>query len=152
MVHREYGINGIRDLDGLSVAAVQGSGDAQRLAAAVPGKLVVKPYSGYVKAFLALKSGEVQALTADATILLRLRATDVRPELWKITGAYLSHKPYALALPENQSDLRDAVNQALAEIKASGEFERIHETWFGPDSDHPMPMELGVWAWPEAGS
>jgi polar amino acid transport system substrate-binding protein len=150
LVHRGSGIRDASDLKGLAAAAIQDSGDAERLSATGPDKLAIKPYSGYIKAFLALKSGEVQALTADVTILLRLRATDVHPELWKIVGPYLSRSPYALALPENQSDFRDAVNKGLADLRASGEFQRIYEKWFGPQSKHPLPLDFAFEAWPTA--
>jgi polar amino acid transport system substrate-binding protein len=149
LVHKGSGIRGPRDLAGRPVAAARGAGDAARMKRAAP-EAEVRTYDDYVKAFLALKRGEVHALTADATVLLRLRAADVDSELWEITGPYLSRLPYAMAVPENRSDFRDALNKGLAHLQVSGDFERIYKKWFGPDTDYRLPLDYGIPVWPGA--
>lgn len=149
LVHKASGIKGLADLPGRAAAAAKGAGDATRLKEAVPGA-EVRAYDDYIKAFLALKRGEAQALTADATVLLKLRAADVDPKLWEIAGPFLSRKPYAIALPEDQSDLRDAVNRALARLWISGDYRRIYEKWFGPDTGYSLPLNFEMQVWPGA--
>lgn len=149
LVHKGSGITGLTGLAGRPVAAASGSGAAALLHEAAP-EAEVRAYKDYVNAFLAVKRGEAQALTADAMVLLRLRAADVNPELWHIVGPFLSRLPFALAVPENQSDLRDEINKALAGLWASGDFQRIYDKWFGPDTEYPLPLDFSIEVWPGA--
>ncbi len=94
---------------------------------------------GYAEAFLALKRGQVDAISADATILLGLKNSDQDPAAWTIAGAYITDEPFALGLPQNDSALRDRVNLALQRLWLSGEYMRLYNRWFGPHTKYYLP-------------
>ncbi len=53
-----------------------------------------------------------------------------------------------IALHKNDSALLLAVNLALQDIAASGEYDAIYGRWFGPDSATPMPRLASIEVWP----
>jgi len=57
-----------------------------------------------------------------------------------VTETPYSPAYFGIGVPEDDSDWRDAVNYALHDLWTSGEFNRIHETWFGAESMCPMPL------------
>jgi polar amino acid transport system substrate-binding protein len=147
LTRKGSGLDEPEDLDGVKVAAVKGAGHARRLKSLRPETVIV-PEDGYLDAFLDLKRGKARALTADATVLLRLRDEDAEPGMWTVAGPFLSSEPLAYALMEDQSDLRDTVNKALAAMWLSGDYQRIYGKWFGPESGHPLPLDFEIPVWP----
>jgi polar amino acid transport system substrate-binding protein len=45
--------------------------------------------------------------------------------------------------------MRDAINFAIQRIAKSGRYERIYNTWFGPESATPMPEAGEIEIWPD---
>jgi ABC-type amino acid transport substrate-binding protein len=88
----------------------------------------------------ALRGGQVDAVTDDQVTLLALvrTATDIR-----VLPERLSRIPIGIALPTNNSALRDLVNLTLQAVFADGTYARIYKKWFGVE---PESMEL----WPGA--
>jgi polar amino acid transport system substrate-binding protein len=65
-----------------------------------------------------------------------------------LPGEGIGVKLDGIGVKENDSKLRDEVNYALQRIEASGEYDRIYDRWFGPDSDTPVPREGRIEVWP----
>ena len=88
----------------------------------------------------ALRNGQVDAVVEDQVTLLALARTakDVR-----ILAERLSRIPVGIALPTNDSPLRDLVNLTLQEMFADGTYARIYKQWFGrlPDTMEIWPGE-----------
>ncbi len=49
----------------------------------------------------------------------------------KLVGKLLTVEHCGIAFRKNDTELRDAVNKILVEIKADGEYDQIYEKWFG---------------------
>ncbi|ABB38228.1 ABC-type transporter, periplasmic subunit family 3 [Oleidesulfovibrio alaskensis G20] len=147
LVAKDSGINSVADLKGKKVATVKGSTSEKNIKAAQPDCRVLS-FDEYPQAMLALKQGKASAVTTDSTILLGLKNSDPEPEKWVIAGDYISAEPYGLGLPENDSDFRDFVNKALNDMWRSGEYEKVYNKWFGPDSRYYLPLTWTMELWP----
>jgi polar amino acid transport system substrate-binding protein len=53
-----------------------------------------------------------------------------------------------IAMHKNDSTLQLAVNMALQDIAASGEYDKIYDRWFGPKSPTPVPRQGNIEVWP----
>jgi len=149
LVRRGSPIHSATDLAGHKTAAVQDSWASGTLREVQP-KVRVKEFAGYAEAFLALKRGAVEAMTADSTILLGLKNSDDNTAAWTIAGDFITDEPYALGLPENDSDFRDYVNLKLQELWLSGEYMKIYNRWFGPHTKYYLPTDWQMEIWPGA--
>jgi len=148
LVPAESGIEKASDLAGRTVGAMDGDSAGLAVAEAQP-RCRVASMEGFPQAFLALKQGRVDALAADASILLFLKNADSEPGRWRIAGPAMTLTPVAMGLPENESDLRDAVNRALADIWRSGQYRRIFTHWFGPKTPYHLPLDQNMEIWPQ---
>ena len=147
LVKKDSGIASVADLDGKKVGSAKGSTSEKNILVAQPGCKVVS-FEGYPQAFLALKQGKVDAVTTDSTILLGLKMSDDNPDDWVIAGDYIAPEPYGLGVPENDSDFRDYVNLSLNEMWKTGEYQKIYDKWFGPDSKYYLPTTWQMELWP----
>ncbi|MDD4951975.1 MAG: ABC transporter substrate-binding protein [Desulfovibrionaceae bacterium] len=147
LVKKDGGIKGAADLAGKKVGTAKGSTSEKNIKAAQPDCTVLS-FEGYPEAFLALKQGKVSAVTTDSTILLGLKNSDENPEQWAIVGDFIAAEPYGLGLPENESNFRDFVNASLMEMWTSGEYKKIYDKWFGPDTKYYLPLTWQMEIWP----
>jgi len=53
-----------------------------------------------------------------------------------------------IAMRKNDSTLRNAVNVALQNVAASGDYDTIYNRWFGPASTAPVPRQGSIEVWP----
>lgn len=123
-------IGGYEDLAGKTVGGTAGSTSVKRIKQVQPDCKVAE-FSTYAEALDALREKKVDAITSDMLILtgLRLKAKD--SEAFELAGPRFSEEPYGIAVAENQSDWRDAINDALQRIMESGEYQKIFENRFG---------------------
>ncbi len=147
LVPKDSDIESADDLAGKTVGTARGSTSEKNIKVIQPQASVLA-YDTYPQAFLAMKRGEVEAVTTDTSILLGLRNADENPDGWKLVGEAFSSEPYAVAVPENDSDFRDFVNKALAETWTSGHYLTLYEKWFGPDTDYYIPLTWEMEIWP----
>jgi ABC-type amino acid transport substrate-binding protein len=90
----------------------------------------VRTFDTFEDAFVALENGQVQAVLNDFPVLAyRAKASDGRLE---VVGTIPTDEQYGIAFPKG-SDLRQPVNEALAEIKEDGTYAEIYEKWFGEE-------------------
>jgi len=98
------------------------------------------------EAIQALRTGAVDGYGEDDVPLLALAGGE--GELVLVPGGFNPVR-YAIGVRENDSDWRDAVDQALQEVWADGTFDEIYDRAFGPDSDTPLPLQPeGFEVWP----
>lgn len=103
----------------------------------------------------ALLSGRVDAMITDEPlardILRQTPGLRIVPEMFRTDS-------YAFAFPLDHTELRDAVNAALAELKADGTLAEMDARWFGNDEDArvlpdlPLTGERGVIRFATVGS
>jgi polar amino acid transport system substrate-binding protein len=126
-------VHGLADLRGRRVATLGGSLAADVLARA-PGVDGV-PYEGVQEPYLDLEDGRVDGVVLDHVIAARYGLT--RPGLRQ--AAVVGDGVYAIAVRPGERDLRAALDDALAALRASGELRAILERWSLWD-DHQLAL------------
>lgn len=106
----------------------------------------VTGYQNEVEMFEALRSGRVQAISTDSTLLIALAAKE--PGKYELVGEFISDEPYGVGLPEDDSAWRDAINFTIQDMWKDGKYMELYNKWFGPDTETPFPMTEKIEMWP----
>ena len=142
------GIAGLADLNGRTVAAIQGSpaiGELQKQADNAGIYIQIVTYPEYPQALEALGTGRADALTANSVVLTQFAQDN--PGL-QLIGERFTREPYAIGLPQNDSHLRELVNFTLQDLKKDGTYDTIYRQWF--PTDQPFALEISPGEWPYA--
>ncbi len=121
------GINTPDDLNGKKVG-VQINTTAQFDLEKRAGVEVAK-YNTIDLALLDLRNGRIDSVVGDAPVLKYMITQSFR-EL-KTVGRRFTDEKFGIAFAQGSEDLQQAVNAALRRIKETGEYNQIHEKWFG---------------------
>lgn len=146
------GTDSLSDLYGQPVAASRGSssiGNWEHYLAAhgqSPEAAQIREFSNKDAAAQAVSQGAVAGWAEDYEVLARYAAND--PTLTVLGDQGIGVKLDGIGVKSNDSATRDEVNFALQRIFASGEYHRIYDRWFGPDSQTPVPFDCGLEVWP----
>lgn len=97
----------------------------------VPKGIEIATFDDILVAFGALQSGDVVAVINDAPISQDIAKDPARKV--SVVSEIKTDEQYGFAFNKANTDLRDAVNKALAEIKADGTYVEIYRKWFGAD-------------------
>ncbi|MCA1557795.1 MAG: ABC transporter permease subunit [Acidobacteria bacterium] len=89
----------------------------------------VAKYNTIDLALLDLRNRRIDAVVGDAPVLKYMIFKSF-PEL-KTVGRRFTDEKFGIAFATESEDLQRAVNAALKKIKETGEYNQIHETWFG---------------------
>jgi polar amino acid transport system substrate-binding protein len=95
----------------------------------------------------AVRQGAVAGYAEDFEVLASFAKN--APTLAVIEAEAIGMKQDGIGVRENDSKIRDAVNFALQRIAKSGKYERIYNTWFGPDTAAPVPESGEIEIWPD---
>jgi ABC-type amino acid transport substrate-binding protein len=139
IVKKGSAIRGTKDIAGKRIGAQLGSTNERILREKYPQAQLVT-FPDQPAAFLGLQRGELDAYCNDAIQLWGLKVKSTSPDEWEVVGDWISYEPYAMAMRKNDSDFRAVVNKALMEAIEGGEYFRLYQKWFGPQSDVPYPM------------
>ena len=121
-------INGPADLPGKTVGVFAGS-VSEDLAETVG--LSNRTYPGIEEASIALTSGEIDAVVADAPVLEYYAHAHADPELGlEVVGPIFAPDKYGFALPL-ASDLRRPLTVALLALREDGVIEELRADYFG---------------------
>lgn len=104
-----------------------------------PNGIVVVPYDDILLAFSALQAGDVVGVINDLPI-----SQDVVKDASRgieIVQEIQTDETYGFAFSKDNSDLRDAVNWALAEVIKDGTYDTVYTKWFGAP---PMSMPMAT--------
>ena len=126
LVPKNSSIKDAHHLNGHTVIGVVGASSAQNIKKISP-KAHVLELQDYAQAMNALKSGQGEALTTDNSILYGLA---VQNPGYRVVGGTFTYEPYGVALNKNQKDFVQAVNKALSEMEADGEYNQLIKKWF----------------------
>ncbi|NGM83977.1 glutamate ABC transporter substrate-binding protein [Paenibacillus sp. 7124] len=110
-----------------TVLGSKGSTSVKNIKEKVPG-ITVLEFDNYQDAFTALKTGKGDALTTDDSILYGMAAQDSN---YEVVGKPFTDEPYGIAVQKGNSEVVKAINDTLAELKSSGEYDKIYEKWIG---------------------
>ncbi len=121
-------IKTVEDLKGKRIGVQLGTtGDME--ASKIEGA-EVKRYEEITLAFQALANGDVDAVVNDTPTSADI--IKANPEIKaKIVGEPFTNEFYGIAVNKGKPEIRDALNKALAEIKADGTYDQIYQKWFG---------------------
>lgn len=114
-------------LNGHTILGVVGANSVANVKKASP-KAKVLELQDYAQAMNALKSKQGEAMTTDNGILYGLA---VQNPGYEVRGGTFTKEPYGVAINKHQKSFVKAVNQAIDEIKADGEYNRLIRKWFG---------------------
>lgn len=120
-------INGLEDLDGKILCSVTGSTPAQKVKDSLPG-VQLQEYDTYSSCVEALRQGNVDALTTDATILGGYAAQS--PGTFKLVDLEKDGKPftdehYGIGLKKDDAEATEAINKALQAMYDDGSFDKF---------------------------
>ena len=126
LVKKGSPIKSIEDLNSkTTVLAVKGSTSTDNIREMAPEAPVLE-FENYAEAFTALKAGQGDTLTTDNSILLGMASEDNNYEL---VGGTFTDEPYGIAVKKGETELLEALNAALKELKENGEYDKIHDSW-----------------------
>jgi glutamine transport system substrate-binding protein len=123
----EEEIQSVDDLDGRPVATRAATTSENYLEENTDAEISLFP--DIVNAYQDLRAGRVDAVVYDLPNVLYYIDSEALGEM-KTVGDTLTGEQYGIAFPEG-SELREPVNEALAELKEDGTYGDIYEKWFG---------------------
>jgi putative glutamine transport system substrate-binding protein len=112
---------------GTKVMAVKGSTSVINIKEKAPDATVLE-FDNYQDAFSALRAGQGDALTTDNAILYGMSSQDSN---YEVVGGTFTEEPYGIAVKKGNTDLVGAVNEYLASLHSSGEYDKLYEKWIG---------------------
>lgn len=123
------------DLEGAVVATQQSSATLDALTADETG--IVDKFDGgeavlyptFVDVFNDLDSGRSQAIVVDE-VLGRYIMKEKGNEKYKVLADNFGEEEYGVGMRKEDTELQDAINDALKQIKESDEYEDIYNNWF----------------------
>jgi ABC-type amino acid transport substrate-binding protein len=143
LVKKGSPIKGVKDIAGKRIGAQQGSTNERELRSRYPQAVLVV-FPDQPSAFTALTQGKLDAYTNDGIQLWGLKYKAPNPDEWEVVGDFYTYDPYGMAMRKNDSDFRQVVNVALMEAIEGGEYFKIYDKWFGPQSEVPYPLSPEV--------
>ena len=78
-----------------------------------------------------LQNGGVDAAVSDSSVVMEFIKHNGDKGFAMIKVPDFEAEHYGIALRQSDTELRDTLNKALAAVKASGEYDRIHQQYFG---------------------
>jgi ABC-type amino acid transport substrate-binding protein len=122
----------IRTIDDLTSDTVVGAQDATTGEAYAESNTdaEVRPFPEIDDAYNAVASGQVDAVMND--LFSTKAAVKENPDL-EVVETYPTNELYGILFPEDADALREAVNEALTEVKDEGTLAEIYEEWIGEE-------------------
>lgn len=122
-------IASVGDLEGKRVGVQQGTtGEAYTEENASGAEIVSFPSDAEM--FQAIQAGQVDALLQDLPVNL----THTTSGDFEIVEEYSTDETYGLAMKKDDTALVEAVNEQLAELRDSGEYDELYDKYFSEDA------------------
>lgn len=130
LVKADSGIESIDDLKGKNVAVQQGTtGENYATENATDATLV--QYPGDAEMWPALQAGQVVAILQDLPVNIEHEKADSD---YQVVEEYDTDEQYGFAFAKGErTNLREAVNEALQELRDSGEYDTIYDKYFSAE-------------------
>ena len=122
-------IQGVRDLEGLSVCQGQGSNSAVRITEGLGIDVQQMDAPSYSACIDSLREGNVDAVSTDNLILAGFLAED--PSAFRLVNHPFTDEKYGVGLPHGDVRACEAVNKAISEMYQDGTARELLDTWFG---------------------
>lgn len=130
LVKTDSGITGIDDLEGRNVAVQQGTTGENYAEENATGAVLVQ-YPGDAEMWPALQAGQVEAILQDLPVNIEHVKADSD---YQVVEEYNTDEQYGFAFAKGErTNLREAVNGALQELRDSGEYDTIYDKYFSAE-------------------
>lgn len=143
IVKGETPVKSLADMSGKKIGVIAGNTTEKALKAWAEKNMVsfdLVPIKTHVDGMQKLNDGLIDAYSADQTVLIGLVASSPKDMKFNIAPTTFSYEPYALVVPRNDADFKQAVNRVLAQLYRTGEVMKIYNTWFGKFGKPPVPL------------
>ena len=133
LVKRSSGVRGFADLAGKPVAVTTGTTSfklLRKLDLERGMQMTLVAGRDHADSFLLVDAGRAAAFVMDDILLYGQVLNAKRPQEWQVVGEPLQVEPYACMLRRDDPAFKRLVDNTLADLMASGEFERIYDKWF----------------------
>jgi polar amino acid transport system substrate-binding protein len=132
LVPADSSIASIDDLDGVKVGVQKGTtGETYANDNATGADIVVFPSDGEM--YAAIKAGQVEALLQDLPVNLDHQNDPKAAGQFKVVETYSTDESYGLAVKKDNSELLDAVDEALSTMRDDGDYQKIYDTYFATE-------------------
>ncbi|MCG5218972.1 transporter substrate-binding domain-containing protein [Streptosporangium soli] len=130
LVRGDSTLTSVDQLDGKTVALVQGSTEESVLREKAPGAKILS-FQSWPTALQALLRGDADAVSTTVGILSGLKAAaDKSGENVKIVSPGIAQGPLGMGVRQGDAALRDEVNAALMGMAEDGTYDRIYREWW----------------------
>jgi polar amino acid transport system substrate-binding protein len=128
------------DIRPLRIGADKGTVQEITLRERYPDTKVIS-YDDTPLAFVALRNGNVQAITQDDAKLVGLlgNLSPEQREAFEISPFSLTKEYQGVGIPKGEVRLTEAVDAALLELEKDGQATLIYDRWFGPETKAAQP-------------
>lgn len=99
----------------------------------------VAKYNTIDLALLDLRNKRIDAVVIDAPVAKYMIFQSFRD--LRTVGRRFTDEKFGIAVAQDSDDLRLEINKALKKIKETGEYDRIHEKWFGEAAERAAAEE-----------
>jgi polar amino acid transport system substrate-binding protein len=123
------GIHQLEDLAGKTVAVQTGSTN-EDAARGVEGA-EVRLFGTFTDAMMEVSAGRADACILDSVVAKHYML--MQPGAYEVASDVFFEAPVGIAVSKEAPELKEAIEQALAELREDGTFDSITEKWFGED-------------------
>ena len=124
------------DLKGKKIGVQSGSTQERRLNDAEFGKEIeeIVGYTDYLTALMDLETGNIDAVyMSKITGTYIMKSQNKNFKTFESTGISTGETGMVIAFKKGNTELKDKVEKAIAELKEEGKVKEIAEKWFGED-------------------
>ena len=127
LVNASSKVTSISDLGGLNVGVIWGTTAEKNLINLVPTANILG-FKSYQEAYSALKTGKINAITSDDTILSRFAIEDKEV---KLLPKRYSREPYGIGFRKGKGSqkLKQNIDNAISDMKQKNVINRLHNKW-----------------------
>ena len=132
------GINAAHDLLGKTVAVTAGTNTAlfvNKMNNEEKLSMTIMSGKDHAESFLLVETGRASAWMEDDILIAGFRANAKNPADFKLLDKAYPSDPYALMFRKDDPPFKALVDEALAGLMRSGEFEKLYIQWF----ESPIP-------------
>lgn len=148
LVANDSPVKTYQDLAGVKVGVEAGTTAITYLKQVAPEAVLVE-YPDAIALRKALEDGTETVISTDLLLLIGMRKLCKTPSAFRIAGQRFTTEPYAVAVPQDQSKWRNAINHALIAIWEDGTWQKSAATWFGPGAPYEHRVTFGMTPYPK---
>jgi glutamate/aspartate transport system substrate-binding protein len=133
LVKADSGIKGLADLNNKVVVSTTGSTNFRIMRNLITEQKLPIELIGakdHSESALLVESGRAAAFAMDDILLYGLRASAQNPASLAVVGEPIQVEPYAIMLRRDDPAFKKLVDDTLAGLMKSGEFETLYKKWF----------------------